>query len=172
MPSPKPPSCLDCPAHSSGIGWVPSRGPSHVSIGLIGQGPGEEEVRRSLPFVGPSGRLLSYWIRLAGLLEEALHIDNIVRCRLVATDLSGTPVLSPSGALLNRPPTAAEVAFCWPRHGLPALRSALRAAPHPVAVACGVPAMTALLPFRGRASLAGNVFEIDLPEDPPNVAIP
>ncbi len=48
---------------------------------LIGEGPGAEEDRRGLPFVGPAGELLTRILRAIGLEREQVYIANIVKCR-------------------------------------------------------------------------------------------
>lgn len=158
----KPAQCRDCPAYSVGIGYVPSRGPQSGPLAIIGQGPGEDEVRAGKPFVGKSGGMLSSWVRKSGLREPLLHIDNVVRCRLVVTNKAGDPILNPSGGLTNRAPTAAEARYCWAAYGRPSLVAFLEGHPHPTVAACGVPAMAILLGQRGKAGFAGNVFEVEL----------
>jgi DNA polymerase len=48
---------------------------------FIGEGPGAEEDRRGLPFVGPAGELLTRIIRAIDLAREDVYIANIVKCR-------------------------------------------------------------------------------------------
>jgi DNA polymerase len=63
---------------------------------LIGEGPGAEEDRQGLPFVGPAGELLTKIIQAMEMKREDLYIANIVKCR-------------PPG---NRDPQPEEVAAC------------------------------------------------------------
>jgi uracil-DNA glycosylase family 4 len=63
---------------------------------LIGEGPGGEEDRQGLPFVGPAGALLTRIIQAMDLKREDVYIANIVKCR-------------PPG---NRDPQPDEVAAC------------------------------------------------------------
>ena len=48
---------------------------------LIGEGPGADEDRTGVPFVGRAGKILYRIIAAAGLPREALYITNIVKCR-------------------------------------------------------------------------------------------
>lgn len=49
---------------------------------VIGEGPGAEEDRQGLPFVGPSGQLLDRMLAAIGLSRETnCYIANIVKCR-------------------------------------------------------------------------------------------
>jgi DNA polymerase len=65
---------------------------------FIGEGPGAEEDRQGLPFVGRAGELLTKIIEAIDLTREQVYIANIVKCR-------------PPG---NRDPQAEEVAACRP----------------------------------------------------------
>ena len=48
---------------------------------FIGEGPGAEEDRQGLPFVGPAGELLTKIIQAIGLERDQVYIANIVKCR-------------------------------------------------------------------------------------------
>ena len=48
---------------------------------LIGEGPGADEDRTGVPFVGRSGMILDRIFAAAGLPRETLYITNIVKCR-------------------------------------------------------------------------------------------
>ena len=63
---------------------------------FIGEGPGAEEDRQGLPFVGPAGQLLNRIIGAIGLQRGDVYIANVVKCR-------------PPG---NRDPQPDEVAAC------------------------------------------------------------
>jgi DNA polymerase len=63
---------------------------------FIGEGPGAEEDRQGLPFVGPAGELLTKIVESIGLGRDQVYIANIVKCR-------------PPG---NRDPLPDEVAAC------------------------------------------------------------
>lgn len=65
---------------------------------LIGEGPGGEEDRQGLPFVGPAGELLTKILQAIGLTRSQVYIANIVKCR------------PPE----NRDPEPDEVAACRP----------------------------------------------------------
>ncbi len=65
---------------------------------FIGEGPGAEEDRQGLPFVGRAGKLLDRMIEACGLSRETVYIANVVKCR-------------PPG---NRDPKPEEVAACAP----------------------------------------------------------
>ena len=63
---------------------------------FIGEGPGAEEDRRGLPFVGAAGELLTRIIQAIEMTRDEVYIANVVKCR-------------PPG---NRDPQPDEVAAC------------------------------------------------------------
>lgn len=74
------------------------RGAAAARIMFVGEGPGGDEDRLGLPFVGRAGQLLDKILAAAELPPEDIYICNVVKCR-------------PPG---NRLPEAAEVAACKP----------------------------------------------------------
>lgn len=71
-------------------------GSSRADLMFIGEGPGAEEDRQGLPFVGRAGDLLNKIIAAIDLRREDVYIANMVKCR-------------PPG---NRDPQPDEVAAC------------------------------------------------------------
>jgi len=73
-------------------------GSSRARVMFIGEGPGAEEDRTGIPFVGRAGKLLDRMLDAIGLARSDVYIANIVKCR-------------PPG---NRDPQPDEVAACRP----------------------------------------------------------
>lgn len=48
---------------------------------FVGEGPGADEDRQGLPFVGKAGQLLNKIIEAMGLTREQVYIANVVKCR-------------------------------------------------------------------------------------------
>jgi uracil-DNA glycosylase family 4 len=66
---------------------------------FVGEGPGHEEDKQGLPFVGRSGKLLDrLMLEEIGVARDRCYIANVVKCR-------------PPG---NRDPVPEEVASCRP----------------------------------------------------------
>lgn len=65
---------------------------------LVGEGPGADEDRIGIPFVGKAGQLLDRILEAASIKRQDLYIANVVKCR-------------PPG---NRQPQQPEVDFCLP----------------------------------------------------------
>ena len=74
------------------------QGDPRAALVFVGEGPGEEEDRQGVPFVGAAGQLLTRIIEAMGLQREAVYICNVIKCR-------------PPG---NRNPEPDEIAACLP----------------------------------------------------------
>jgi DNA polymerase len=100
-------------------------GAPDADLMFVGEGPGEQEDRRGLPFVGRAGELLTQMIEKGlGIPRQEVYICNVVKCR-------------PPG---NRTPLADEVATCSPF-----LDGQIAAVEPRVIVALGKPAASLLL---------------------------
>lgn len=61
---------------------VPGQGVTNPLVMVIGEGPGAEEDRQGLPFVGRAGRYLDKWLEAIQLSRDKdVFIANIVKCR-------------------------------------------------------------------------------------------
>jgi len=88
--------CTRCPLHQGRTQTVFADGPPRADIMFVGEGPGAEEDKQGLPFVGPAGQLLTRIIEAMGFARDSVYIANIVKCR------------PPN----NRAPEAEEMAAC------------------------------------------------------------
>jgi DNA polymerase len=52
-----------------------------AALMFVGEGPGREEDRQGLPFVGDAGQLLNKIIQAIDLTREQVYIANVVKCR-------------------------------------------------------------------------------------------
>lgn len=73
--------CEGCRLSTTRTQTVFSRGDLFARLAFVGEGPGEQEDLRGLPFVGPAGQLLDKIIAAMGLSPEAVYVANIVKCR-------------------------------------------------------------------------------------------
>lgn len=91
--------CVRCPLAEGRTTVVFGAGDPHADLMLVGEGPGAEEDRQGLPFVGRSGKLLDELLaQEVGLQRSAVYIANVVKCRPPA----------------NRDPQPEEIAACRP----------------------------------------------------------
>jgi len=51
------------------------------SLMLIGEGPGYNEDRTGIPFIGKAGQYLDKWLTSISLTRDDIYIGNIVKCR-------------------------------------------------------------------------------------------
>jgi uracil-DNA glycosylase len=91
-------ACTKCPLAATRTQVVFGAGDSEADLMFVGEGPGEQEDRDGIPFVGRAGRLLTGLIEGIGLDRDAVYIANVVKCR-------------PPG---NRDPLADEIESCRP----------------------------------------------------------
>jgi DNA polymerase len=56
-------------------------GSEKASLMFVGEGPGAEEDKQGLPFVGRAGQLLTKIVEAMELSREEVYIANIVKCR-------------------------------------------------------------------------------------------
>src|SRR5437879_815549 len=68
---------------------------------LVGEAPGGAEAKAHRPFVGPAGLVLNRLLDALSIPRSALWITNVVKIRPVAEGLR---------SVVNRPPTATEIA--------------------------------------------------------------
>lgn len=90
--------CPNCVLARTRTRTVPGSGPATSAVMFVGEGPGQREDERGLPFVGPAGKLLDELLAAAGWTRADVYVTNVVKCR-------------PPG---NRDPEPEETAACAP----------------------------------------------------------
>jgi DNA polymerase len=60
---------------------VPGQGSPYARLVFVGEGPGQEEDRQGLAFVGRAGELLTKMIEAIGMTRQEVFIANIIKCR-------------------------------------------------------------------------------------------
>ena len=73
-------------------------GNADADLMFVGEGPGADEDRQGLPFVGRSGKLLSELLGEVGIEREDVFVTNVVKCRCPG----------------NRDPEPVEIESCRP----------------------------------------------------------
>lgn len=91
-------NCTKCDLHNGRNNFVFGSGNSNADVMVIGEGPGAEEDKQGLPFVGRAGQLLTDILKAIKFSREEVYIGNIVKCR------------PPE----NRTPTSSEMETCIP----------------------------------------------------------
>jgi DNA polymerase len=90
--------CTRCPLAETRTRVVFGAGDADADLMFIGEGPGAEEDRQGLPFVGRAGQLLNKMLEVIGMERDDVFIANVVKCR-------------PPG---NRDPMPEEIESCRP----------------------------------------------------------
>jgi uracil-DNA glycosylase len=89
-------ACTRCRLAEGRTQVVFGSGNPAAELMFVGEGPGAEEDRQGLPFVGAAGELLTRIIQAIEMTRDDVYIANVVKCR-------------PPG---NRDPQPDEVAAC------------------------------------------------------------
>ncbi len=89
-------SCTACVLADKRQNVVFGDGDGNADLLIVGEGPGAQEDRLGLPFVGPAGELLTKMLEAIQLRRSSVYIANVVKCR-------------PPG---NRDPSPEEISCC------------------------------------------------------------
>ena len=74
-------ACVACRLHEGRTQAVFADGSPEADIMFIGEGPGYNEDKEGLPFVGKAGMLLTRLLGEVGLDRSEVYIANVVKCR-------------------------------------------------------------------------------------------
>ena len=74
-------NCNKCKLCQNRNNIVFGQGNKEAKVMLIGEGPGADEDREGIPFVGKAGQLMNKALIGLGIKREELSIANIVKCR-------------------------------------------------------------------------------------------
>ena len=92
-------ACTKCPLATQGRSQVVfGDGDPAADLVFVGEGPGAEEDKQGIPFVGAAGQLLTRMLEGIGRSRDEVYIANVIKCR-------------PPG---NRDPLPAEIEACTP----------------------------------------------------------
>ena len=91
-------ACTRCKLCNGRKNIVFGVGNPRAELVFVGEGPGEEEDKQGIPFVGAAGQLLTKMIEAMKFKRDEVYICNVVKCR-------------PPG---NRNPEPDEIAACEP----------------------------------------------------------
>ena len=90
--------CQKCPLGKNRNKFVFGSGNPNADVMVVGEGPGADEDKQGLPFVGRAGKLLTDILKAINFERDEVYIANVVKCR-------------PPG---NRTPVTAEMDACLP----------------------------------------------------------
>jgi DNA polymerase len=74
-------NCTKCVLHKGRNKFVFGSGNPNADVMVIGEGPGAEEDKQGLPFVGRAGQLLTDNFKAIKFSRDEVFIGNIVKCR-------------------------------------------------------------------------------------------
>ncbi|HEY1450795.1 MAG TPA: UdgX family uracil-DNA binding protein [Solirubrobacteraceae bacterium] len=130
--------CHACPLWRDATQTVFGEGPTHASLMMVGEQPGDREDRSGHPFVGPAGAVLEDALEQAGIERAGVYVTNAVK---------HFKYRARGKRRIHQRPSAAEQAACRPW-----LERELELVQPVVVVALGATAAHALI---GRATPIG-----------------
>jgi len=134
-------NCTNCRLHQNRNKFVFGTGNPNADVMVIGEGPGAEEDKQGLPFVGRAGKLLTDMLKAINFEREEVFIGNVVKCR-------------PPG---NRTPMPDEMETC-----MPYLKKQLELIKPKLILCLGLTAAKGLLKKReSLGNLRGKIFEFE-----------
>ena len=74
-------NCTKCNLHKGRNKFVFGSGSPDADVIVIGEGPGAEEDKQGLPFVGRAGLLLTEMLKAIKFSCDEVYIANIIKCR-------------------------------------------------------------------------------------------
>jgi len=132
-------NCTKCNLHKGRNKFVFGSGSPDADVIVIGEGPGAEEDRQGLPFVGRAGQLLTEMLKAIKFSRDEIYIANIIKCR------------PPE----NRTPLPEEMETCFPY-----LKKQIDLIKPKLILCLGLTAAKGLLKSReSLTNLRGKVFE-------------
>lgn len=133
--------CKRCKLCKGRINLVFGAGSADAGLMFAGEGPGSEEDKQGLPFVGRAGKLLDKILEAMGMTRDDVYIGNVVKCR------------PPE----NRNPEEDEIKTC-----MPFLKRQIEIIKPKVIVCLGTFASQSLLNTTEKISrLRGKIHELD-----------
>ncbi|MCX6360864.1 MAG: uracil-DNA glycosylase [Armatimonadetes bacterium] len=97
--------CTACPLAATRTQTVFGEGNPDAPLGIVGEGPGEQEDQTGRPFVGRAGMLLDECLLANGITRRHVYICNVLKCRACIIE---------GGRARNRPPAPEEMRACYP----------------------------------------------------------
>ena len=73
--------CKKCKLCTNRSNIVFGTGNKETTLMMIGEGPGADEDKEGIPFVGKAGQLMNKAFEGIGIKREEIYIANIVKCR-------------------------------------------------------------------------------------------
>lgn len=133
--------------------YIPPRGPDNATYMLVGEAPGAKEEQMGQPFIGPSGKLLSYCLQRVGIRESDVYITNVCKYR---------PPNNKIEKFCRRSKKLGRVPNDLVKHGLYELYSDIARVKPKVIIPVGNVALWALFGQENIAKRRGSVLPVEL----------
>ena len=137
-------------------------GPAPARIMIVGEAPGDQEVREGSPFVGASGQELSRMLMEAGIMRSACFVTNVIRVKPPGGDI-GTFIAERKSDVTSQHAMCRDKMVLSPVwEGISLLEREIEMVRPNVIIALGNVAMWALTGKWGVTTWRGSLLQTDL----------
>jgi DNA polymerase len=136
-------------------------GPAPAKVMIIGEAPGEEEVRQGMPFVGSSGQELSRMLQEAGILRSECYVSNVVNARPPGNEIGAWVALKKKEITSTHIPLRDRQVLPIVKEGYEQLLREIDLVQPNVIVACGNLALWSLTGQWGVTKWRGSELRLD-----------
>lgn len=138
-------------------------GPAPARIMIVGEAPGEQEVREGAPFVGASGRELSTMLQEAGIMRGTCFLTNVIRVQPPGGDIKN--FIADRKKDITSQHSLIRDKYCLPivAEGISLLQREIEMVRPNLIIALGNVAMWALTGKWGITTWRGSTLPCDLP---------
>lgn len=138
-------------------------GPAPARIMIVGEAPGDQEVREGAPFVGSSGMELSKMLSEAGIMRSQCFITNVIRVKPPGGDIAN--FIAEKKKDITTQHALVRDRYCLPvvSEGISLLEREIEMVQPNVIIALGNVAMWALTGKWGVTSWRASMLTCDLP---------
>lgn len=140
-------------------------GPAPARIMIVGEAPGDQEVREGAPFVGSSGMELSKMLQEAGVMRSQCFLTNVIRVKPPGGDVNVFFSQKKSDVTPQHMSVRDKMVLQPVTDGIALLKQEIDLVQPNVIIALGNVAMWALTGKWGITSWRGSQLECDLPHN-------
>lgn len=142
---------------------IRATGPAPAKVMIVGEAPGEQEVREGIPFVGASGQELGKMLSEAGIMRSACFVTNVIRERPPENDIGHFIAMRKADVTPEHRSVRDKMVKRPVWEGLELLQREIELVQPNVIIALGNVSMWALTGKWGITSWRGSLLQCDLP---------
>lgn len=142
---------------------VQPTGPAPARVMIVGEAPGDQEVREGAPFVGASGLELNRMLQEAGLSRSQCFVTNVIRVKPPNGDIGSFIAMRKSDVTPSHMPVGDKMCLPPVWEGIELLKREIELVKPNIIIALGNTALWALTGKWGIGSWRGSCLPVTLP---------